>query len=640
MKTQTSKALFFVLLFVVQITFSQKLEYLSLLIPKELKENANAVIRSNKTIIDVDATDLMYINVERVITVLNRLGNRKVGAVVGYDNNSKIMKLSARIYNAFGKEINKVNKSKFIDVSAVSGGTLYSDSRVKYLDYTPISYPYTVKLEYQLKTSSTGFLPNWNPLEGYLLSVENSSYILNLKSGSARVKEINFEGYEVEKSNSTNQISYKAKNIFAIKNEALSPVLSDYAPKALVALNNFKTDGVSGFYTNWKEFGLWMNNSLLVGRNIIDGATKTKVLELVEGIEDPIEKAKVVYKFMQEKTRYISVQVGIGGIQPISANEVDNVGYGDCKGLTNYTKALLDIAGVTSYYSHIEANSNEPVSFEKDFASLEQGNHVILNIPTKGNDIWLECTSQITPFGFLGDFTDDRDALVITPEGGIIKRTTSYKNEQNLQLTKADIVLDENGNLKAGIEVQSQGIQYDSKYFLGTYNVNDQENYYKSSIWMYNNNMSFDKIELVNDKDKVAFIEKITTSIKEYATESSGKLLFRVNVFNRNGNIPKRYRKRKLPLKINRGFKDVDEFVISLPEGYKVDGDLFAERKIENKFGMYQISVEQLEGNKLKYNRTLLVKEGSYPKEDYKKYRDFRKKVSRNDNIRIAITNQ
>jgi len=188
--------------------------------------------------------------------------------------------------------------------------------------------------------------------------------------------------------------------------------------------------------------------------------------------------------------------------------------------------------------------------------------------------------------------------------------------------------------------VQSQGIQYDSKYFLGTYNVNDQENYYKSSIWMYNNNMSFDKIELVNDKDKVAFIEKITTSIKEYATESSGKLLFRVNVFNRNGNIPKRYRKRKLPLKINRGFKDVDEFVISLPEGYKVDGDLFAERKIENKFGMYQISVEQLEGNKLKYNRTLLVKEGSYPKEDYKKYRDFRKKVSRNDNIRIAITNQ
>ncbi len=74
------------------------------------------------------------------------------------------------------------------------------------------------------------------------------------------------------------------------------------------------------------------------------------------------------------------------------------------KDLTNYTKALLDLVGVTSYYSHIDANSDEPVSFENDFASLEQGNHVILNIPNKDKDVWLECTSQTMPFGFLGDF--------------------------------------------------------------------------------------------------------------------------------------------------------------------------------------------------------------------------------------------
>ena len=71
-------------------------------------------------------------------------------------------------------------------------------------------------------------------------------------------------------------------------------------------------------------------------------------------------------------------------------------------------------------------------SVEKDFSSM-QGNHAILNIPNNGNDIWLECTSQTIPFGFLGDFTDDRDVLVVTPEGGIIKRTPAYLNEDNLQ---------------------------------------------------------------------------------------------------------------------------------------------------------------------------------------------------------------
>ena len=173
-----------------------------------------------------------------------------------------------------------------------------------------------------------------------------------------------------------------------------------------------------------------MHKSLLEGRDVINEATKIKILDWVKEAKSPLEKAKIVYQFMQNKTRYISVQVGIGGWEPIAANQVDQVGYGDCKGLTNYTKALLDVVGVTSYYTVVYAS--EKRNLDKDFASL-QGNHVILNIPNEGKDIWLECTSQTMPFGFLGDFTDDRDVLVVTPEGGIIKRTAIYKDETNLQ---------------------------------------------------------------------------------------------------------------------------------------------------------------------------------------------------------------
>ena len=381
-----------------------------------------------------------------------------------------------------------------------------------------------------------------------------------------------------------------------------------------------------------------MYGSLLKGRATVSVDTKTKILELVEGIDDPIEKAKIVYSFMQNKTRYISVQVGIGGIQPIHANEVDNVGYGDCKGLTNYTKALLDIVGVTSYYTHVEANDFEPVSFEKDFASLEQGNHVILNIPNDGNDIWLECTSQVTPFGFLGSFTDDRDVLVITPEGGVLKRTTSYKNKQNLQETEAAIILKTDGSLKADVVIKSKGTQYGSKYVLESYNLKEKKTFYTSNLWSYNNNLSIDKVEYVNNKDSVVFTEKISASIKDYSTFSSDKILLRVNVFNRNTGTPKRYRNRKLPLKIRRGYKDVDEYSITLPEGYKIDGVLMNEKKIENKFGFYQITLEKINETQIKYRRTLLIKEGTHPKEDYKKYRSFRRNVSKYDNLRIALT--
>ncbi len=117
----------------------------------------------------------------------------------------------------------------------------------------------------------------------------------------------------------------------------------------LVAIDRFHLDGHDGKAEKLEELGLWMYNDLLDGRAKIPEATALKIKNLVHGIEDPMEKARKVYEFVQQNTRYISVQVGIGGLQPITAAEVDKVKYGDCKGLSNYMMGLLDIAGVPSY---------------------------------------------------------------------------------------------------------------------------------------------------------------------------------------------------------------------------------------------------------------------------------------------------
>ena len=58
-----------------------------------------------------------------------------------------------------GKEIKKIKRKDFKDQSAVSGSTLFSDNRVLYLDYTPISYPFTIVYTSEIETSSTAFIP-------------------------------------------------------------------------------------------------------------------------------------------------------------------------------------------------------------------------------------------------------------------------------------------------------------------------------------------------------------------------------------------------------------------------------------------------------------------------------------------------
>jgi len=301
--------------------------------------------------------------------------------------------------------------------------------------------------------------------------------------------------------------------------------------------------------------------------------------------------------------------------------------------LTNYTKALLNVADVTSYYTIVY--SGEKNDIDKDFSSL-QGNHVILNIPNNGKDIWLECTSQIMPFGFLGDFTDDRDVLVITPDGGIIKHTASYKNEQNLQTSKATIQLSEKGNVEATLQIISKGIQYDDKFYIESFTQPELIKHYKSSVWEYLNNVEIKNTSLKNDKQNVEFIENIEVSIQNYATVNETEYLLGVNVFNKNSFVPKKYRDRKLPLKIERGFMDKDEFLFKIPSNYTIE-ILPAKTEITTKFGHYKISFIKNDDTSFTYFRELIIKEGVFPKEEYEEYYSFRKNVAKLDNIRIAI---
>jgi len=75
---------------------------------------------------------------------------------------------------------------------------------------------------------------------------------------------------------------------------------------------------------------------------------------------------------------------------------------------------------------------------------------------------------------------------------------------------------------------------------------------------------------------------------------------------------------------------------IKLPEGYVLEF-LPEVVQIDTKFGTYELRVEKLNEETLLYHRKYALKEGVYPKEDYKLYRSFRKKVAKYDNMRIEL---
>ncbi len=619
---------------------SQELNYNALTISPDLRENANAVVRLDEMTVDLLAVDEMRIRLKRVVTVLNKSGNRHAGARVGYNNSFKVRNAEALIYDAFGNATNKFRMKEFQDVSAVEGGTLYSDSRVLVLDYTPVQYPYTLEFTYEVSTSNTANIPSWYFLDGFHVSTEKSLFQINYKEPALQpvILEKNTGHLGLMTSATANSMRFEALNIRAIKDESQSPSFRTIVPHLMVRLSNFEYEGHRAFAENWKDIGSWVQTTLLKDRNVLPEATLLKARSLVAQVTDTLEKARIIYKYVQDNTRYISVQVGIGGLQPITASDVDRLKYGDCKGLSNYTMALLESVGVTAYYSIVQAGS-EKVDFEEEFADLAQGNHIILAIPYGGVYHWIDCTSSVLPFGFVGDFTDDRKVLVVKPEGSQLLRTPAYVDKDNHQKTTADYTLNEKGGIEGAIDIVTSGIQYDQRLYLEKNTPEEVDMHYKN-YWENINNLQLDSYRFENKKEDIRFNESLRVHADHYASISGNRILFVPNSFNKNTFIPTRQRSRVLPLYINRGFWDEDEFTIRLPGGYEIEA-MPTEKVITSEFGQYSMGITYNDADhSLQFRRSFFLKEGTYGSDRYDAYRDFRKEVAGMDGAQVVIVKQ
>lgn len=622
-----------ILFFNAQLIISQDLSHNSLNIPEDLKANAYAIYRLDDTQINLNNPYKMTITIHQIVTVLNKSGNNYAHINVYYDNHSSIKSIKATIYNVLGLEIKKVKSNDIKDYSA-SSDNLYSDDRVKNYEYIPLNYPYTIDYETIVESENTAFYPRWYPIKGYYASTQESHFTVNYPANELKINisEKKFDTYILKNTSTSGHIDYRAENIKVIEPEPYSPSFSNFAPMVLLAPNKFNLSGVYGEANNWEEFGSWMYSNLLLGRDQLSEQTKSEIKNLVNGIDDPIERARKVYAYMQNKTRYISVQIGIGGWKPMRADEVDHLKYGDCKALVNYTQALLKEANVNTYYTLVYANDKKNI--DKDFVAM-QGNHAILFFPTQKDTIWLECTTQKRPFGYMGDFTADRDVLLIKPDGGKITHTKVYNADESYQNSFGTYHIDDNGYLKGSLTIESSGVQFDNHFQIADEPKEAIIKYYKS-YFSNINNLSIINFENKTDDLANKFTESVTIEAENYGQKSGDRILLILNAFNRSSEVPNRMKNRLLPIEIDYGFIDRDVIQINLPKNYKIEA-LPASEKIDSEFGSYHSEVIKLNDSTLTYKRTFILKQNNYPKESYDAFRNFKKDVVLKDNSKTIL---
>jgi transglutaminase-like putative cysteine protease len=612
--------------------------YTAASIPKDLMPYASAVVRNEVVSTEVKSVDNVIYHVKRVVTILNKNGDDEAEINVFYDKAHSIKEIRGIVYDEFGTQVSKITAGNFQDQSAASDFSLFEDSRVKHYQPQSLSYPYTVEYEYEIRSRQSLNFHDWHPVRSTGVAVEKSTFTFITKPDfNIRYKETNTPGQAgiTNGTDGSKIFTWKADGIKAVRFEPYSPDPDLYRVSVKVAPEKFSYGGIQGTYTNWNDLGKWVYDKLLKGRQNLQPETVNLIKQLTADIKEPKEKARAIYEYMQKKTHYISVQIGIGGYQPFQASEVDKLNYGDCKALVNYMQALLATVNIDSWYCAVAAGYNYKSSLMPDFASMGQANHVILCIPFANDTTWLECTNQKIPFGFLSNFTDDRNVLACTPNGGKLLHTPKYSSTSNLQVRKANFNINDKGELSGQIETLFSGTQYDNREEL--IDKSETEKLKRVARIYTINNLDITQYGLTQSKvNKPLTTETLKFSAPSYASVSSDKMYFLLNAANRSNRTPAELRSRTTDVYINDGYADEDEIIYTLPaDGYRTE-KIPLNITISKPFGSYNATME-LNGKQLIYRRKIELLAGTYDKVLYTDLVEFFRKVSDADAYNVSL---
>ena len=422
-------------------------------------QTVDAVVVQSTT--EVDCRDMRNtrISEQRVYRLLHERANDMAQFAIGCSKWQKLTDFNGQVTDATGKVIRKFKKGDLMrsELSSSFAEDFYTLS----LDYTPPSYPITIEFNWVTEANNGNFgFPTFAPLEAYNTQVDHASYVLTAPAQMAcRYQCRNTADQVTQSTLGDGRIRYEAHmdNLPAIDNEPYSPSARETLPHILWAPGKFELHGVSGDMTTWQGFGAWIY-SLLKGQQELSPEFKAQLHAMTDTCTSDRSKVEVIYNYLAQTTRYVSIQLGIGGWQPFPASEVCRTGFGDCKGLTNYLCAMLHEVGIPANYVIIR-NDQRPLVTE--FPS-NQFNHAIAQVPLSGDTLWLECTaSAFVPLGYVHENIAGNDALLIDDNGGHLVKLPAYTPEQNVSYNKAHVTLQDDGSAKVDADMRYECRQYE-----------------------------------------------------------------------------------------------------------------------------------------------------------------------------------
>lgn len=207
---------------------------------------------------------------------------------------------------------------------------------------------------------------------------------------------------------------WERKDIPAEQSEVSMPAFADVSERLVVTS-----------IKDWDYVAKWYSDLSGVKAKG-DFEIKEKVKELMQGKESysQLEKAKVIYSYIEQNFRYSNVPFLHSAYTPQRASRTINAKLGDCKDLSTLFVAMAKEAGLSANLVLVDTRNNG----ENDLDLPTIGfNHCIAQLNTDNKKYYIELTNNYLPFSAFDYTLLNAAALYIPKEGEQVANNTLIK---------------------------------------------------------------------------------------------------------------------------------------------------------------------------------------------------------------------
>lgn len=490
-----------------------------------------------------------------------------------------------------------VKPSDIRDHGLDAGDGTYTDARVKSFSMPAVSEDCILDYEYvtdQTASQMPGqFWTRWyfqSGLDPVLLSR------LTIKAPKAMTLRENLRNSAVQptRKNTPDGKStvyvWESRNVSPLETEYMMPPPDSVLPK--LALSTVPS---------WQSIADWYTR-LARDRDTADAAIKATTQEVIKDKATPEEKARAIFYYVEEKVRYVAIELGIGAYQPRFAPGILENQYGDCKDMTTLLISMLREAGITAHPVLLQAGSKEKIS--DDLPSPGAFNHAICLAEIGGKKYWLDATAQFCTWGEVPGADRGAEAFVIRDGKGEWEVIPHAEPTENQMEQKVALTLNPDGSATGKVTILGTGdVDMQLRAQLMYLPLDRQRQFVEGMAQNIGPNAKVTRYEISNFRNKdVPIAISYDVTFPAWASKSGDLLFFKARPEQTVGaaSSPFREEGRRHPITQTAAAQGRSLLEVTLPPGFSVLSMPQA-AKVNSDLGRFEREVS-MSGGKLTIN--------------------------------------